>query len=325
MGENVQHTDLILRFIQKNATDEEIEQLKQWVNASSENRKLFDQYNESWQYGGINNFNAELGWSKMQRRVAGHKQSTKVRRFQGTLLWKVAASVAVLIAMSVSGLYIAEKIGATDLAYVVEAPRGEKSKVTLSDGSIVWLNSGTTLAYGSVTDKREVELSGEAFFEVTKSKKPFTVKMGDSQVKVYGTQFNVCAYNDDDFIEATLEEGSIAFKRSERYNEIKLEPGQQLVYNKTTGKIRKLLVNTSIYSAWKENMLKFDNAPFEEVVKKLERWYDVDVVLDPDFKEENRFTLTIKTESLREMLEYLSFTTSMRSEIKEDKVYIYSK
>jgi transmembrane sensor len=206
----------------------------------------------------------------------------------------------------------------------INVPYGERSQLTLYDGTKVWLNSGTTLKFPLIfnSDKRKVFVKGEAFFDVAKDrKKPFVVNAGSLNIEVLGTRFNVCAYPDDSEAYATLEEGEIVASTSAG-GKVQLKPGEQAVFHSDSKKITLHKVNTELYTSWTENRLKLENAAFSDVIKKMERWYDVKITVDDEGSFTKRYNMTIKTESLREMLHLLSFTTPMKYEIKEDRVFI---
>jgi ferric-dicitrate binding protein FerR (iron transport regulator) len=204
-------------------------------------------------------------------------------------------------------------------------PYGQRSQVTLYDGTKVWLNSGTKLKFPVVfnTDTREVTIEGEAYFNVAKDvKHPFVVNSGKLKVVVLGTKFDVCAYADENVFSTTLEEGSVKVYNTENGKFMKIKPGEQIVMDRKTDAFKHLHVDTDLYTSWKENLLKFDDATFEDVIKKMERWFDVRITVAPGINTQERYTMTIKTESLREMLQLLSKTTKINYEIKESAVMI---
>jgi ferric-dicitrate binding protein FerR (iron transport regulator) len=141
-------------------------------------------------------------------------------------------------------------------------------------------------------------------------------------VKVLGTRFNVCAYPEDGEYYTTLEEGSVNASNINNGEQVTLNPGEQVVLNRKTDGLKYQKVNTELYTSWKENLLKFDDATFDEVIKKMERWYDIKITVDPSVNTKERFTMTIKTESLREMLALVSKTTKINYEIKVNSVLI---
>jgi ferric-dicitrate binding protein FerR (iron transport regulator) len=195
----------------------------------------------------------------------------------------------------------------------------------LYDGTKVWLNSGTKFKFPLVfgSKSREVNIEGEAYFEVAKDAEfPFIVNAGKLKVEVLGTHFNVCAYPNDNESSITLEEGSVVASCTGTGKNIILKPGEQVVLSRKTNELELSRVDTDLYTSWKGNLLKFDNATFEEVIKKMERWYDVKIIVAPGIDTEERYTMKIKTESLREMLQLVSRTTKMKYEIKESTVLI---
>ncbi|WP_298712177.1 FecR family protein [Chitinophaga sp.] len=155
-------------------------------------------------------------------------------------------------------------------------PRGRVFRVTLPDGSGVWLNAASSLRYPTRFDKsdRTVELHGEAYFEITPmANKPFRVKAGGkTEVLVLGTRFNVSAYGNDAQIAATLLQGKVAV------NQKVLQPGEQAQVEGTA--LRVLKADTLQVTAWRNGMFNFENADIREVMNQLERWYDIDVVYE---------------------------------------------
>jgi ferric-dicitrate binding protein FerR (iron transport regulator) len=205
-------------------------------------------------------------------------------------------------------------------------PYGERSEIALYDGTKVWLNSGTRLKFPTSFQNKErrVYLDGEAYFEVTKKgdSQPFIVSTPSMDIKVLGTHFNVNAYAEDHQVAATLEEGKIVAINNRTKLKTELAPGDQLSLDISTGQVIRRKVDTQLFTSWKENLLRFQDATFDDVIQKMERWYDVDIIVDKGMKVSKLYTMTIKTESLREMLDLLTYTTSMKYEIDQNKVFI---
>ena len=164
-----------------------------------------------------------------------------------------------------------------------QASLGARTQVALPDGSLVWLNSGSTLTCPTVFDSRSrnVELKGEAFFEVVKNPKvPMIVTAGNIKVKVYGTRFNVNSFLDSGAIETTLVDGKVTIIPGDSREEYQLSPGYTAHYSPEDQKIQMSKVTEmDAFTGWKEGKLLFQNEPFSEIVKKLERWYNVDIQL----------------------------------------------
>ena len=207
----------------------------------------------------------------------------------------------------------------------VVAPKGEKVQFILPDGSSGYLNSGSKLKYAYPFHKRSVELDGEGFFDIVHAKEAFTVQTHGMKIEVHGTRFNVYAYHDDPDIVTTLEKGSVTVIRDLDGKRLTIKPGEQAIFNRANNEVTNKKADVGLFVSWKDNMLRFQNNPFPDVVKKMERWYDVKIILDEQLKFTQRYTMTIKTESLREMLDLMLMTTPMKYEIKEDLVYITYK
>ncbi len=169
-------------------------------------------------------------------------------------------------------------------------PYGKKSMITLSDGTKVWLNAGSQLIYPSafLRKKREVVLIGEAYFDVAKNTaKPFVVRASDMRVKVLGTRFDVSAYPEDPIIETILEEGSVSLEVMGKgllgqSEEIILKPNQKISLNKENGETWIREVDVSMYTSWKDGMLKSEKEDLARLIKKVERYYNINIkIKDP--------------------------------------------
>lgn len=180
----------------------------------------------------------------------------------------------------------------SDKLNVIQIPKGGEYELILPDGTHVWINSDSELSFPSQfnSSKREVLLVGEAYFAVTKNEKaPFIVKMaGDVQVKVLGTEFNVRAYPEAGMVETTLCEGSVCM--SDGNSDVTLNPSEQVVYNKEKKEWKTRVVNTRLYTAWKEGMFFFQNERLEDILTTLARWYNVNVFYKNSSVKDYHFT-----------------------------------
>jgi transmembrane sensor len=164
----------------------------------------------------------------------------------------------------------------------IEIPMGGKYQIVLPDGSKVWLNSATTLRFPVNFSKkvREVELKGEAYFEIVKKiDLPFKVISKNHLVEVLGTHFNVNAYNDESSIKTTLLEGKVRVSNASNKNTVILKPGEQSKYDNTFTVAK---VDSQISIAWKEGYFRFDNADLNSVMRQLSRWYGVKIRYERD-------------------------------------------
>jgi len=255
-------------------------------------------------------------------------QNRKRHFFRLNMFAKYAAVfiIAFFLGFGVYNFHRSQLSDYSDIYTEVHVPYGERSQVILYDGTKVWLNSGTTLKFPLVfnSKKRSVFVKGEAFFDVVKNtKKPFIVNAGHMNIQVFGTRFDVCAYTDDHEFSATLEKGKITATNTLTGEKLQLKPGEQAIFDFDAKKNTHKTVDTELYTSWKEDMLHFKHAGFSDVIKKMERWYGVKIIVDNPANFNKCYNMTIKTESLREMLNLLSYTTPMKYKIEEDKVFIY--
>lgn len=251
---------------------------------------------------------------------------SKARSGNKLLLFYARVAAVLFIPLLIAGIYLTGRIVTRESSVAeIQAPKGSRVQFTLPDGSKGYLNGGSALTYATdFTNDRKVRLTGEGYFEVTKNNRhPFTVETEFADVIVLGTKFDVCAYRGDQEVVTTLEEGQVRVIDKKTNNSASLYPGEQSRINILSGEMLHHQVDTRLFTSWKEEMLRFDNAPFADVVKKMERWYGIRITLDKSLQYSDNYTLTIKTESLREMLQLLSLTTPMKYEIKEDNVFIY--
>lgn len=199
---------------------------------------------------------------------------------------------------------------AEDVIEVMTTPDGARSNFKLPDGSDVWLNSGSTISWSrQKTKMREVELSGQAFFNVTKGDKPFLVRTQFGTVEVKGTSFDVKAYDDDDF-ETTLVEGIVDI-HDNCGKVIRLSPGQQSIIN-TLNIVTVNEVNTEMITSWKEGKLVFANEPFYKVARQLERWYNVNIEIYGEKLKNLCYTGKIEMETFSEVLDLINITTPIK-------------
>ena len=315
----------LIQYIQgKLTSEEEITEVLDWIEASGANQKRYTELKNLWVITGLKQVNEQHS-GKFFTKPAPAK--TVSFNFLNPLVRYAAVFVLAFLSGALA-LYLMNQDQKTPFYHTyneIQVPNGEKSMVTLYDGTRVWLNSGTTFKYPVAFQpgERKVYVDGEAFFDVSKKKdQPFIIQADQLKIKVLGTRFDVCAYHTDEEFFVTLEEGSVYTSSDANGTELVLSPGDQAVFSRKTNQLAQIKVDTGLYSSWKEDLLRFQDAPFKEVIKKMERWYDVNITLDGSIDTEETYTMAIKTESLREMLNVLSKTTPMKYEINGKKVRI---
>ena len=209
----------------------------------------------------------------------------------------------------------------TGMAWVeIYAPNSARIQFSLPDGSSGWLNSGSVLKYHPLFSKsREVQLTGEAYFEVKPSDKRFTVNAADLNISVLGTVFNVSAYPNDEFAEVVLAKGKVQVNGKKQVFERTLSPNEKLTCYPQKNTFNVVSVDTEPYTAWKDGLLLLDNEPLECAVRRMERWYNVDIVIEDDLLKSYRFKATFEDEPLEEVLKLLSVSTPMEYTFEKRK------
>ncbi len=204
-------------------------------------------------------------------------------------------------------------------------PAGARYQLVLADGTKVTMNAASKLTYPvSFSDEeRRVKLEGEAYFEVVSSVVPFIVEAGEQEVSVLGTAFNVSAYQEDANLETTLVSGKVRVK-TKANEHITLAPGEQAKVDVVTHKAKKIEVDTRLYTSWKDDVLYFKAMELRELVKRLERWYAIPIVIKNKDKAGIQFTGAIENSRKVEfLLSLIAETTSISYEVESDRIIIY--
>lgn len=210
----------------------------------------------------------------------------------------------------------------------IKIPYGKKFEVQLSDGTIVHLNAGTQLTYPVQflkTQARKVQLAGEAYFEVAKDKAhPFTVNTHEVSVEVLGTKFNVDTYMENSSSDIVLVEGKVSLYKGQKTNEnqVYLKPGLRGSNIKGQSAITVEEVNTDYYTAWVKGSLVFKNASFNDIIKKLERQYNVTFINKNKMLGKEIFNARFDNEPIEVVLKYFSDSYKIDYNIDRDKITI---
>ncbi len=273
-----------------------------------------------------------------------NERETKRRRFDFNKLYRFFSRVAAVLIIPVSVLAVYGYLNrdrATENAAgfsVLQAslskveyfsPPGARTLIYLPDSSQVWLNGKSRLtvseAYGN--GKRDVALTGEAFFSVKKNReKPFNVYTNDAMLQVLGTAFNVSAYDDENCIEATLVSGEVNFiyEKENRTSSIKIRPSEKISMNRSDKKITTAMVDTQVYQSWKDGKIILRNHSLKQVTSILEKWFNVKISYDPNL-EGYKFTATLDNKSLDQILMFISYSSPVNYTFENDSVHLTAR
>lgn len=259
---------LLHKYFTGVTSQEEEERILDWVEASEENRQWY--LKERMLYDAALFTDSEQTVSK------------KTFHLRPILQW--TARVAAVIIVAVSGFFLFQDYQYTKVAQLqqVTVPPGQRAQITLADGTKVWLNAQSTLTYapGFGKGSRDVTLDGEAYFEVAKDEKvPFYVHTEYNKIKVVGTSFNVCAYNGANEFGTTLVEGIVdIYEASGNRKLVRLTKDQY--FSAKNGEYKKGVLPSYEYLRWREGLYCFDDAPFKEVLARLEKYYNVKITVN---------------------------------------------
>ena len=238
---------------------------------------------------------------------------------------KVAQEAGVSISKTSNGELIYEIIGAKDQPHgfnTLATSNGETYRVKLPDGSIVWLNAASSLKYPvsfQNSKNREVQLLGEAYFEISKDRQhPFIVKSRGQQVEVLGTHFNINAYHEEPSILTTLLEGSV--RLTSVHGAKVLKPGQQATL--TAHQLKILPADTRSVTAWKDGYFRFKNESLPSIMRKIARWYNVEVVFEKGLPEDTYSGAVARHDDISRVLEIMEGSNNIHFTIKERRIIV---
>lgn len=212
---------------------------------------------------------------------------------------------------------------ATNLFNTISIPRGGQYQVVLPDGTKVWLNASSSLSFPTIFSgpERRVQLKGEAYFEVAKNvHMPFKVEVKGMTVKVLGTHFNVMAYDDEQQVNTTLLEGSVEAASAGKKQILK--PGEQASLKKSDGTMDIKKVNTAEFVAWKNGSFMFMDEGIESIMRKISRWYDVEVSYKGNLSDKIFAGYISKDEDISEVLKMLQLTGTIHFKVEGRRVIV---
>jgi ferric-dicitrate binding protein FerR (iron transport regulator) len=318
--------ELLARFFLDSALEEDKIALDEWINDSPENALLYKDIKKIKasikQLYEIEKVDSDAGLKRVRQLIRKRNRPIELYR----IIRNIAAALFIPL-MIYNALYTIPSKKKIDYASLTEVtvPKGVRSKVTLPDGSTVWMNSGSKLQYPvNFNEKtRNVKLSGEAFFEVKKNPAwPFKVEMGRIGVIVKGTSFSCMAYPEENIIETTVLTGKVGITskgKTEKEFEMLL-PNAQLIYYKKDNTYVKKVVDASRYMAWRNGKLVFNDEPFAQVIRKINNWFNVKIEIQDKELLDYKYKATFENESLYQILELLKMTAPIQYRFIKAKV-----
>lgn len=274
--------------------------------------QLFDQWKELADAVTADSASLRSLFEKIQYHILLEEKMNEKKKNWWYWYRQVAAILIPVMVVSVLFYFLSKPVSSPDQSWVeLSAPKGSRIEFLLPDSTSGWLNSGAKLKYPPVFGKhRKVELTGEAFFKVSHQKQSgFTVSVPNMDIKVLGTQFNVSAYSNEAVSEVVLKKGQIEVEgKTGRFTQI-LKHGEKLTYNHGSKSYHVTKVDAGLYTAWTDGYLVINNESMAQAAKKLERWYNVEIVILDETLKSLRFKGTFNEEPLEEVLHFIAMTT----------------
>lgn len=315
---------LILSCLEQKADKETYDRVWQWARQSPQNerhyRKMQDVFIASHLLDPIDNTQQERVWKQLMEKIKIRRKTTSNLR----IITRWVAAAAFIVFVYLIGSQISGHMGSTG-QHIITSDFNKQLFVVLNDGSKIWLNKDTRLSYSKDygKKKREVYLTGEAYFEIAKDvSKPFVLKTRHMDINVLGTQFNVKAFDNDPETVTTLVEGSIRIQTSEN-EKIILQPGQQLCYETNSKKIKVHDVHSEQYTEWKNHQIVFNEELFENVLTRLEKEYNLVIHLQNEKLANRKITAKFDAnEKPEKILSILQSSLSFKYFIENDTINI---
>ena len=322
---------LLPGYLSGDVSDKDRAVIDDWRNESIENEAIYLESLKAWEamilLNEMEQFNSFEALRKVNKKIA-LPQSTgwwiTIQRVAAILMLPLLVYSGYLTFNNRTKTYPQEQV----MMQTISSRQGMVTQFELADGTKVWLNSGSELQFPTIfnSEKREVILKGEAFFKVTKNEKqPFRVNTNELKVEVLGTSFNVVSFEDDTQSEVVLVTGKVALS-SEKGQIVKeygnIIPGQRAVYKKENQEVITREVDVAKYIAWRDGNLIFQDDSMEDVVKRLSRWFNVEITIsDPEIKN-YIYKATFRNENLVQVLNLLKLSAPIDYRITDRKAMV---
>ena len=351
-GQNIKETTdwiLLARYLSNECSQEEREKVKAWITSDPDNQRLMELMKETWNMSEsrVQTSDVEKLWKEVAENsgikaepedtkiIKAPEQTLKIIKWPFNLqpaTYRVLRYAAVLLLFVISVVYFFSKDSLPWFQQnaelkVITIDKGERKKIMLSDGTGIVLDAGSSLKYPEKFEGniREVFLSGEGFFEVVPDvKRPFVVHANHAVIQVLGTKFNVRAWLPDKRVTVAVAEGKVSLRSDKAVTQKEVTIVRDQLSTLPDGGVPSdpSSVNVEKYLGWMNNEVNFENAPLSEILFQLERWYDVQFVIQDSSITNEHLTLHIQNKTLDDILELLSTLTDLHYQHSGKLVYL---
>ena len=324
-------TDILLRFMRNECTSEDLQKINEEIAETPEYANELFRLEELYHLGKADKRVSQKSIEKAENRLMRRIHAEEKKQFKFVRLQKIMRYAAV-IALLVIGAGVSTWLVNSALTANYQTARAinDVRKITLSDGTKVWLNTGSSLTFANdfSHDKyRKVKLSGEAYFEVTKNRhKPFIVNTNSLRVKVLGTVFNCKSVKDTKSSEVSLIEGKVEVKSKNHPGLVVLSPGQKAELNLVSGNLSVKQIDTKMDAVWHNGLIPFKNATIVYITKVLERFYNVKIILSPELNVNSTYSGVLKKkDQIDDVLLSLQNSIPIKFRKVKDRIFVENK
>lgn len=323
---------LIVDFLTGNASEDDKMALKEWLSLSEENRAYFRQQWTLWSMSGSvlqadsETFDVDNAWSNMSEALETEER-LPARWNVKRMLWRVAAVMLLLLIPAATYFIGRQTNNLPSQMLSMETYTGTRSKIVLADNTTVWLNSGSKIECepGFGADNRNVKIYGEGYFEVARNEKiPFIVETHDVSLRVLGTKFNVRSYDYDNFERIDLIQGKVKLNAKAKEQEMTLVPNERMIFDRTTGTMRKESFNVTEANLWVSEQLFFNEKPLGAIAADLSRIFGVKVTARPSVSQKKFYGLfNMENTTLDDVLNAIVATHHVKLEKHANEYILY--
>lgn len=321
-------------YINKEISKLDFESLKAFVQTSAENREYVRKKLEVALSAGLagsnkDDFDIDRAFERFESRVVEHQQlQQRFLRYRKRTMWLAAAAVLLLILLPLGSYWRGGydvKESFADMEVVTA--NGSNTRLTLPDGSIVWLNAGSKITYsqGFGVDNRQLSLEGEGYFEVEHNEEiPFEVKTDDVNLRVLGTQFDFRNYKEDATVTVSLIRGKVFLDNNHNDQSFELSPNEKMTFDKSTKQMTKSSSNAVRSNSWTHHVIAFDDEPLQQIANDLMRAYNVKIEIADNLKSNTFYgSFNRESDSIEDILNALSKANQMKYKYQNGKYILY--
>lgn len=339
---------VIVRYLENTMTEKDSDLLEEWLDQSNENRRILHSVDQIWkasseksQENFLKELNLEKDWDRISKRIEENDSEERRKRVQKfrrlrrrQQIMSNLLKVAALLLVAFTSVFLTLRYAQPEQETTVYEPvfkeistkPGERANIDLGDGTKVFLNADSKLTVPDAFSghQRVVELSGQAFFDVKPDKsRPFYIKTKNAVIEVVGTSFDVKSYLGDRDVQVVVQEGTVELKKADDEDQaLVINQGYLGSLNSDAGRLSiEQVDDLDVYTGWRDGRLVFKNTPFEEVLEHIERWYDVEIIMELSNNSllKNEFTADLKTRSVADVFDVVGMSMNIEYDLNETK------